>query len=482
MLLLATAHLFIDTNFFIQCKKYDQIDWNIDELENVGEIVIMIARPVLSEIDRHKQDGNTRRAKRARAANSLFRQMLANGKELVSEVGDKQVIFRFAQPYKIQDLKVAVPELDVDRNDDELVATAKMYQQQNPDIDVRVLTQDTGMVISADRCELPYIMTPDDWNLPPEKDDRDKKITELEDKVRTLSQQFPIIEISEPVLSEKSPVVLSELTDDIVGKLEDYIRQLYPLKSGSLGGGIVKKDLLSGVFGQFIPPTAEEISKYEERYKQWLVNYREWLTDVYDVICEREALYSVEFSLSNSGGAPVEYLHLEISTHGNIEMAPLSYTEEEEELALPEPLYPPSPSKGRPVWSLDQGLAGIQPSLVQPLSSPFSPIDYSFLRKPSSRDRNAFYWKGGKPDEFRTKWVFECEQFMHKAGSEDFLILVRGGDSGFRGAISVMITGANLPEPCKLMIPIRITPVTMNPYPLMLAAIQESYSAQSSKS
>lgn len=101
MLLLATAHLFIDTNFFIQCKKYDQIDWNIDELENVGEIVIMIARPVLSEIDRHKQDGNTRRAKRARAANSLFRQMLANGKELVSEVGDKQVIFRFAQPYKI---------------------------------------------------------------------------------------------------------------------------------------------------------------------------------------------------------------------------------------------------------------------------------------------------------------------------------------------------------------------------------------------
>ena len=43
-----------------------------------------------------------------------------------------------------------------------------------------------------------------------------------------------------------------------------------------------------------------------------------------------------------------------------------------------------------------------------------------------------------------------------------------------------MITGANLPEPCKLMIPI-ITPVTMNPYPLMLARYRKATAHKAQK-
>ena len=138
---MSTIHLFVDTNFFIQCRKYDKIDWEIDELENVTEVVVLISTPVVSEIDRQKHDGNSRRARRARAANSLLGQVLEE-KELVRQVGDKRISIKFAPNYKLQDLKREVPELDVDRNDDELVATAWLYRQESQDKDVRVLTHE----------------------------------------------------------------------------------------------------------------------------------------------------------------------------------------------------------------------------------------------------------------------------------------------------------------------------------------------------
>lgn len=164
--LLSSIHLFVDTNFFIQCRKYNEIGWEIGELEDVTEVVVLISRPVVSEIDRHKHDGNSRRARRARSANSLFGQVLKE-EELVRRVDDKRIRIKFAPNYKLQDLNREVPELDVDRNDDELVATACLYWKENLDLDVRVLTRDIGMAISATQCGLAYIMIPDAWLLPP---------------------------------------------------------------------------------------------------------------------------------------------------------------------------------------------------------------------------------------------------------------------------------------------------------------------------
>ena len=73
---MSSIHLFVDTNFFIQCRKYNEIGWEIGELEDVTEVVVLISEPVVSEIDRHKHDGNSRARWRARSANSLFGQVL----------------------------------------------------------------------------------------------------------------------------------------------------------------------------------------------------------------------------------------------------------------------------------------------------------------------------------------------------------------------------------------------------------------------
>lgn len=474
---MSKVHLFVDTNFFIQCKKYDQIDWNIDELEDVSEIILMISRPVQSEIDRQKQDGNTRRAKRARVANSLFRQMLINGKELVSQVGDKQVIIKFAPSCKIQDMKTAVPDLDVDRNDDQLVATAKMYQQQNPGSDVRVLTQDTGMVISADRCGLSYIMTPDDWNLPPEKDDRDKKIAELEDKIRTLSAQFPIITMVDQVMTNEEPILLGELTEDVVDKLVSDIQERFPVAQDFPQARKTKPDMFGLGQRKFIPPTEEEIDEYRDRYDEWLDECRKWIYDVYDYLEQREGLLIVELVLANNGNVPVRHLLIEITAHGSIELAPPSQDYAENDVL--EAPTPPDPPRGKWVSTHDWGLSRLAFTINQPLGSGHD-FGIDFSRIPTRRDRYSFYWDGEGSTEFSQELTGECEEFRHKLEPIVLCISVRSTipEMTVRGALSVLVTGENLPEPYKKNIPVTLSYIKKDTYSVLLKAIQNSFSSK----
>jgi hypothetical protein len=63
--------LFLDSNLFLQCRELHELPWN-EIAPDEKEILLAISRPVQREIDKLKHDGNDRRAKRARKANSLW--------------------------------------------------------------------------------------------------------------------------------------------------------------------------------------------------------------------------------------------------------------------------------------------------------------------------------------------------------------------------------------------------------------------------
>ncbi len=74
---------FLDTNIFLQCKDVDKLRWN-EVAGNEDEILLLIPTPVEKEINNLKQDGNRRRSKRARIANSMMRDVLkANDAKLI---------------------------------------------------------------------------------------------------------------------------------------------------------------------------------------------------------------------------------------------------------------------------------------------------------------------------------------------------------------------------------------------------------------
>src|SRR5260221_7173731 len=71
--------LFPDTNIFLQCKALNELQWS--DAIDADEIELLIGAPVQDEIDRLKNDGNQRRARRARDTNRLFRDVLASTDE-----------------------------------------------------------------------------------------------------------------------------------------------------------------------------------------------------------------------------------------------------------------------------------------------------------------------------------------------------------------------------------------------------------------
>lgn len=69
--------LFPDTNLFVQCLPLDQLTWFT--LGEFTEIHLLVCRAVQSEIDKHKNQGSSRLAKRARSASATFRKAILEG-------------------------------------------------------------------------------------------------------------------------------------------------------------------------------------------------------------------------------------------------------------------------------------------------------------------------------------------------------------------------------------------------------------------
>jgi len=175
---------FVDTNFFLQCKKYSELKWS--EITSDRDITILITRPVQIEIDRLKNDGNTRRSKRARETTSLFRKILdEDNMSFLVEIPNNTITLKFAKQYSDESLLQSNPSFDMSNNDDKILAILHNYILDgliNVD-SCSFLSNDTNPILTAKLNNLPTIQIPDSWLLDPENDDRDKEILKLKQQV-----------------------------------------------------------------------------------------------------------------------------------------------------------------------------------------------------------------------------------------------------------------------------------------------------------
>jgi hypothetical protein len=181
-------HFFVDTNLFLQCRDLPEIPWSTISAGDTVELVV--PRAVQIEIDRLKSDGNSRRAKRARLANSYFRQILL--------ASDERLIVRDANPRVEITLAPLVGtstysgwDLDPSKPDDSIIIELMAYRKSNAD--AALLSHDTYPLLIAKRLSLPFVAIPDEWLLGPESDDRDKKLHGLETRIARLEKASPII-------------------------------------------------------------------------------------------------------------------------------------------------------------------------------------------------------------------------------------------------------------------------------------------------
>lgn len=476
--------LFLDTNIFIQCKDLKLLPWG--EICNNDCLLLLIPRAVQEEIDRQKQDGNSRRAKRARKANSLIRDIiLSEETKITIRESNPLVELSFTPAEK---LNCELPDfLDATRPDDRIIAEIINYKQINPRKHVAIITHDTNPLLTAKRCKIDYHIIPDEWLLPPEPDAKDKIISALEKQLKELKNNYPVIEIllndSGNVQNNTISIEVKKyraLSENEKSLIVEKLSNTYPIKTDFDQSENPPVDKytgirsIAGVFGysqHFEAPSDEEIRKYKNTtYPSWIKNVREYLSEFNSKLEDLSRCHTTSISISNIGTIPAENLIIEFEALGEIYFKSPSKSDESDrqdnQFKMP---LPPRPPEGR--WvnqnnSMFGILDQIQKAHVTNISpSLFNPIPDHLLR--NKRDRNGIYWKHGKSGKPSKSWVFECDEFRHSSEPEEFeisILIPPSEITPYSPSIKCRVSAKNLPKPVEVFISLDIAFVTYDSY------------------
>lgn len=474
--------LFPDTNFFIQCQEASQLNWSRlfpgEEL-----IVLVIPKAVADEIDRQKQDGNVRRAKQARKANSFFREII------LSETG--RVKMKEAQPtveatFSPPNLaSCSLPEfLDLGRNDDQIIAEILRYKATKPEQEPSLLTHDTNPMRTAKLCGLPFVAIPEEWLLQPEPDTKDKRISDLERKIKELQAQgpqFEVVAIDANSVAVKSLEVdipyYPELTEEEITNFVSCIKQEFPMKTHfpteapkkEQGNIFTQHSLLGfGMRETYILPSEAEIKKYQcEEYPKWLKGVEAYFRNLAENLVMHNRTSFITFCVNNFGSAAAENALIEFYALGDILLIRKPDNEETEEIfekmRFPNPpVAPKGYWKSQPMSILENFMQYQQGFSIDPIVKPLiMPTMPTF----EMRDKNEIYWKPSKPEKPTNYWCFECEEFRHQMESEYLFIGIDTGNYEkeiYEGAVRCVVSAKNLAKPVEHIVRIKAKLVRMD--------------------
>jgi hypothetical protein len=443
---------FVDTNFFLHCKKYDELDWA--EVTSDSKIIILISRIVQQEIDKLKNDnGNSRRAEKARKINHMFSEILySDTLSIEKKKGDRHIILRFAENYSRKQLEEYSDGLDLSQNDDIILSAVKKYTTENSKIFCVFLSNDTGALTSAKYCNIPFVRIPDTWLLPAENDQRDKEIIVLKKEIEFLKNKEPVIEIDfifRDIKIDKSPYdfdyPIYRLPDE--SELEE-ISKLYfakhpMVKLQSIIDG--NKNSLLNLFYNYEPPSDSEYSEYEDEYVNWQKSFIKYLNKYIGRKNINQDIVPFIVFISNSGNIPLKdmIVEFEVLTGGS-----LFNMRDEDQKAYSNDFTPPKipvPPKGR---TIEKTLAAID-SFIPNYTSLMNSIDIPspIIRTRHEHDPYAFYYQN-RPRGKSTYWPFSCDLFPHQRDAklfEYYFFLNLADDNKF--TFRVKVGGSNLSKP-----------------------------------
>jgi hypothetical protein len=461
---------FLDTNIFLQCKDLEQLPWG--DLIPDEELLLLIPRAVSKEIDHLKQDSNPRRAKRSRRASSFFKSILrSENLEITIRNSNPIVKISFAPVTNLRMDLLGV--LDLSRPDDSIIAEAISYKNAEPDHEVVILTQDTNLVLTSMHCGLPFVLVPDEWLLPPESDPRDKKILELESRLKILEKSLPEIEIiafdneGSPVESLDIQIIsYKELEECELKELVSMVEAANP-KVTDFNSSLRYPNSLTQALGigyVYEPPSKDIVEKYlNNKYPDWLNRVEEYFKNLGFNFGLSDRYIETSFAVNNVGKVPANDVTVEFRAYNGLLFSPSGkeFIKSEAGLVIKLPKAPKAP-EGRIVNKLASTFSHITPhGLVHDNIS--GKIRDLFYTPPSTpripKDKKHFYWQDSRPVDFEDKWVFECEEFLHHRDPEDFGITLFvhpniRNETAFKVECRVLVK--NLPEPIVFRLPVRV--------------------------
>jgi len=460
---------FADSNLFLQCKPIAQLSWR--DVTQADIVYIVVAAAVQREIDRLKGDQGRRRAKRARNAAAMLRSVVTS-QELQIELcpHDPKIVVTLADPAFANSSTGVSP-------DEQLVHEAIAYSRSNPGKDVRLLSHDTGPMLSARLHNLKFDEIPDTWLLEPEGDDRDRRITQLEADVRRLTGHRPEIAISvldvagrlatqmQRTLPQYSPLEPPDIERLLMSVAQRSPKQVdFGPPSDERAESRIDFGGIESLFPRkWEPPADLVIAEYRDKlYPDWLKSVQHDFESLSARLNFRYRAIELTIRLENSGEEPADNLVLEVDASGSITLcSPELWTE----LAGNDPNFlidrPPAAPSGRYVH------AGLDIPTIGQLTSERTSFLPDTIRRLSSEsdyrvqqsDPHKLYWKTEQPKDLSEQWVLEQEEFRPSLDPIDFglrVVALPSTDQQSSGRLRIRVSASNLRRPVEMHLQLEI--------------------------
>lgn len=457
---------FVDTNLFLQCRPLNELPWG--DISSSEDILLIVPRTAQIEIDNFKSDGKGRRSQRARTASATFREIIRSPSlELLVRAAYPRVTMTLAVPQGSEKSPEGIG-LDPSRPDNAILHQLLSYRAtKQTDEHVAVLTQDVNLLLSARTAGITFTEIPDEWLMPPEQDDRDKKIKALEEELRLRALTAPVIAIEEGNAGT-SPLTISlkrykPLTEEELSQLLGLVELAFPreLRAATFGVGRLalptSKRLEFGLF----PPSAEDISRFQDtKYPEWLAQMKTSLIELPRRLNEEAVSITHEFTIRNTGSVPAEHVVVRIAAQPGFSITDVPDSTSEDSVRRARSLFPDPPARpaSRAFGPYARVLGRID------ATHDLVALTDAITRSPR-RDRHLFYKKRPRAAENLMVQEFECEEFRHQVAAESFSFALSVDDLEVPptgGAVSFEVSARNLARPAKVHTAVRIETIEAN--------------------
>ncbi|KQM27901.1 hypothetical protein ASE57_06060 [Sphingomonas sp. Leaf11] len=363
-----TRTIFVDTNAFIQLRDLADLPWR-ELLPDADHVAIMVARPVIEELDRFKVSNRTRLRDRSRRALAIIDEAGGGeGRTLVLKERPLLITLTIA-PRRRPDWS-RYPDLDETTNDDRLVIAAA-------EASAELLSHDSGPRLSAKDAGLKAHTPPASWLLPEEQTDEKRRLSQVERDLKAALDRRPSVRIAFPdavdgVVLHVSPILLP-LSAIVQDRLVKRVLDDNPPHS------LRMNSLRSLAFGSSLRGISEyQIETYNEGYGTYRTSVESYFASLHERVARIASLPRLGFEVENVGRVSIMQLVVGVSSN---EFGLLA-SDSDIESAVGSAALPDPPE--RPLDQQEQLMRSISShSLIPTAAHHFSPVEMRWHDRPS---------------------------------------------------------------------------------------------------
>ncbi len=288
--------VFVDTCIFLHFKPFSQIKWR-DEAK-AERVTLAVCLQVIDDLDKFSHDA--RLGERARRS-------LKEIEENENKEFQPGISLVITPSLNRQDFP---PEMDPEHTDNHVIRSAQVYQK-HPHATIRIVTEDTGMVLRAKKAGVVAFRLPDSERLPNVDDELIRRLRKAEAELAEERSKRPDLELT--VTAAKDALDDQDKTEFFVPgdfqpiNVEEAMRRVrakYPKIASDNHANPLRIGLLCT--SSQLEEYNKSLDTYYERYERCLKDRNKWLQ-------QRGTFFSFDLFLTNKGKTLATSVHVEIT-------------------------------------------------------------------------------------------------------------------------------------------------------------------------